>query len=434
MVLVLLALSACAPKAPPAPPDPVDPAQVASFDFAWQRIADTYPYPDFKGVDWAAAREELRPRAMEADSAEALRPVLTELLGRLGESHFQVIPAVAYETVYDADGIDLTEEDVAGPAAPGLALRLVDEALVVFRVAPGSAAAEAGVAPGWVLTDIAGTDTAALLDSLADLPLEGRRETLAAIAAHARLQGTPGSAVDLTFRDGSDAEVALHLERRAAAGELVQFGHLPPQRVRFEHAVADGVGTARFNVFMTSIVPGLEAAVTEFVEAGVEGVILDLRGNPGGIAGLASGVTGFFVDAPGMSLGTMVTREGELRFQVFPRPPSQRFTGPVAVLVDELSLSTSEILAAGLKANGRARLFGVTTGGMALPSRIEALPNGDRLQYAFADLLDPDGARVEGQGVTPDVSAPLTRDALLAGLDPAHAAAVCWIRPSEECP
>jgi carboxyl-terminal processing protease len=96
--------------------------------------------------------------------------------------------------------------------------------------------------------------------------------------------------------------------------------------------------------------------------------------------------------------------------------------------VDEISISTAEILAGGLQDLGRARVFGSRSAGAALPSAIERLPNGDGFQYAFANYVRTGGQPLEGRGVLPDVEAPLTREALLAGRDPALEAALTWIR------
>jgi len=99
----------------------------------------------------------------------------------------------------------------------------------------------------------------------------------------------------------------------------------------------------------------------------------------------------------------------------------------VAILLDELSASTSEVFASGLQALGRARVFGNTSAGMALPSIFEVLPNGDGLQFAIGDLHGPSGQRLEGLGVTPDVPISLSAAALQAGEDPVQDAAIAWL-------
>jgi carboxyl-terminal processing protease len=96
--------------------------------------------------------------------------------------------------------------------------------------------------------------------------------------------------------------------------------------------------------------------------------------------------------------------------------------------VDGTSASTSEIMAEGLKDLGRARIFGTHTAAAALPSVFEKLPDGDGFQYAIANYISEGGRPLEGLGVTPDVETPITREALLAGKDPALDAAVNWIK------
>jgi carboxyl-terminal processing protease len=122
----------------------------------------------------------------------------------------------------------------------------------------------------------------------------------------------------------------------------------------------------------------------------------------------------------------MRSRTETLHFVV--NPQAQRYTGKVAILIDELSASTSEIFAGGLQDLRRARVFGRRSPGAALPSVIEQLPNGDRYQYAISDYVSASGKALEGQGVTPDVPVALDLKALRAGKDPDIVAATRWIK------
>ena len=156
-----------------------------------------------------------------------------------------------------------------------------------------------------------------------------------------------------------------------------------------------------------------------------DGFIVDLRGNPGGIGIMAMGMAGWFITQPDQKLGTLYLRDDTIKFVVNPRLTT--FAGPLAILVDGASASTSEIMAEGLKDLGRARIFGTHTAGAALPSLFDKLPDGDGFQYAIANYISEGGQPLEGLGVTPDVETPITREALLAGQDPALDAAVAWI-------
>ena len=109
-----------------------------------------------------------------------------------------------------------------------------------------------------------------------------------------------------------------------------------------------------------------------------------------------------------LRLGDMYMRDSTVHFVVYPQ--ADVFKGPVAVLVDGSSASTSEILAGGLKDLGRARIFGERTAAAALPSLIEKLPNGDGFQYAIANYISDGGKPLEGErSDTPDVEVTLTR-------------------------
>jgi carboxyl-terminal processing protease len=141
---------------------------------------------------------------------------------------------------------------------------------------------------------------------------------------------------------------------------------------------------------------------------------------------MAMGLGGWLVTEPDRKLGTLIARDGKLSFALNPRDPA--YTGPVVVLVDGLSGSTSEILAGGLKDLKRARVIGTRTMGAALPSMFVRLPNGDGFQYAFANYISSGGQPLEGRGVEPDEIVAPERKALLEGRDPAVDAAVRWIR------
>jgi carboxyl-terminal processing protease len=121
----------------------------------------------------------------------------------------------------------------------------------------------------------------------------------------------------------------------------------------------------------------------------------------------------------------MHMRQGHIGFTVSPQ--ERAFLGPVALLIDSGSASTSEIMAAGLQEAGRARIFGESSPGAALPSNFKTLPTGDLFQYAIADLQTPNGILIEGRGVTPDELVPCTRADLAAGRDPALEAARRWL-------
>jgi carboxyl-terminal processing protease len=241
----------------------------------------------------------------------------------------------------------------------------------------------------------------------------------------ARISGAPGATVPAEFKDQNDNLVTIPLELTSPRGALAVFGNLPPTEVWYEDRRIGPAVYFRFNIFLDipRIIPAFERTLKSCGDC--RGLILDLRGNPGGIAGMAMGMAGFLIDKPNSRLGAMYMRATTLNFVINPRPDV--FTGPVAVLIDANSASTSEILAGGLQDLGRAKVFGTRSAAAALPSVLERLPNGDGFQYAIANYLSVDGEALEGTGVTPDVEVRLTRQALLEGHDPVIEAALRWI-------
>ena len=158
--------------------------------------------------------------------------------------------------------------------------------------------------------------------------------------------------------------------------------------VWFEHRrAAEGIEYVAFNAFLDPgrLMPLFAEAVRSSMEA--DGLIIDLRGNPGGIGAMAMGMAGWLMDRSGLALGSMTTRDGTLDFVVFPR--AETFAGPLAILVDELTASTAEILAGGLQDLGRARVFGGTNAGMRYPPGSRCCPMATRSQFAFAGMFPP---------------------------------------------
>ena len=419
-----------------APTAPASDANVAAFDHVWETIRDKHWDAKLHGLDWQAVRDELRPRVAAAESVAEARAVIDEMLGRLGQSHFAVFPGAAYGALAkpgeagkpSADGeAQPPAPDAGEPGTAALAIAIVAGQALVTRVFADSIAAT-GVAPGWQVTHIGDEEVGAIIAKVEEAFKESTMLAgMLTRALEGRLDGPLGSKIKVGFVDANGAAVERELVRVAPVGKLVEFGNMPPLYLRYEsRRVVPEVGYIAFNMFFDPalVMASFGRDVTAFADS--KGIIIDLRGNPGGIGGMAMGMGGWFVTEPNQALGTMTTRGASLRFVLNPRG-AESYAGKVAVLIDGNSMSTSEIFAAGLKDLGRARLFGTRTGGAALPSAIERLVNGDGFQYAFANYVSANGAELEGKGVSPDVELELSRAALLAGRDPVIDAAVAWI-------
>jgi len=418
--------AACAHRPPPAPFDRA--AGLESFDAAWRIVYETHFDTTFNGVDWVALRDSLRPRAERARSREALRAVIRTMLDRLGESHFTLIPRELADTLDPAGG-------AAVRGSTGLDVRLLDGRLLVTRVDSGGAAARAGVRPGWVVVAAGGDSVAALLRRARERRGRYRIETALWLAGRARLSPPLEGAAEVAFLDAADRPVRLRLVSEPEASEPIKYGNLPTFFVRFLHrrlgAPGEGcVGLIAFNAWLAPVMRQLDAAVD--ADRACAGMVLDLRGNTGGLGAMVGGVAGHFLDRPD-TLGLMRTRQNSLAFVANPRRvnadarPVRPFAGPLAVLVDEGSASASEVFAGGMQALGRARVFGRTSMGAVLGASFDRLPDGDVLYHALGDVTARGGRALEGRGVIPDDSVTATRADLLAGRDPVLETALRWI-------
>ena len=189
------------------------------------------------------------------------------------------------------------------------------------------------------------------------------------------------------------------------------------------------VGVIRFDIWMPVLAREFDLAMDSLRDS--DGLVIDIRGNFGGVAGMAMGIGGHLVDSA-VPVGSMITRTQTMKFTMNPRrvnTANQRvepYGGPVALVVDALSVSTSEIFAGGLQDLSRVRVFGEQTAGQALPAVAGRLPNGDILYHAIANFVGPSGRSMEGDGVIPDERVVPERSALLQGRDPAIDRAVNW--------
>ena len=397
---------------------------IESFEHIWKTVLDHYWDPKMGGLDWQAVHDELRPRIEAAATMDQARQAMSSMLERLHQTHFGLIPADVYEEL----GSPGESHGGSLSGNPGIDARVLEGHAVVTAVEPASPAAAHGVQAGWEIVRVSGKELAPVL---AGIRAQYRDSTLLdarlARSVLGRLRGRSGSTVQVDFRDGRDKTVALALERVEPRGRIAGLGNFAGDYFWAEwRKVRPDVACVRFNLFMEpeTLASTFEGAVKGCPDC--RGFVIDLRGNPGGIGGLAMGVAGWFIDQPGLQLGTEYLRGATLKFVVFPRP--RTFLGPLAVLVDGCSASTAEIFAGGLKDVGRARIFGTRTAGAALPSIIERLPNGDGFQYAIANYISQGGQPLEGIGVTPDEEVRPTRRQLLAGQDAVLDAAIDWIR------
>jgi carboxyl-terminal processing protease len=370
-----LALAGCATVSVPRPPELAarsatltdrERANLAVFDTTWDLVRRKFYDPKLRNVDWSAAALKYESRAAAAPNDEKLYQVVNEMLGELKESHN-----------WASSPAEIAARHEPPKARVGLSLWRIEEQWLVVDVLPGSPAEAAGVQRGWIFTSRNGHAL-------------GEKEEFAL---------GEGETVTDTFLDRDDQPHTLALTARP----------LSVQIWRDAHVLDGGVLYLRFNRFDIATRRWLSEQLKAHHDA--PAAILDLRGNPGG--GMFSlGITvGEFFARP-MSWGTLIARSGRSNEHDSWQWGSARYAGQVAVLVGEHTGSCAEILARVLQYHRRGIIVGRQTAGAVVGSLFYRLPHGGRLQLAVYDYHDPDGQRLEGVGVKPDVPVEVTFDSV----------------------
>lgn len=401
--------------------------QVESFDAVWGTIAAKHWNPKQleslpAGGSWESLRAGYRKRVEAAQGQAEVRTILREMIGKIGKSHY----AIAGFEVKSSKALRS-----GGGTSPGFRVGLVEGKVVVTGV--GAPATD--VKLGWELVAVEGV---ALLPAVAEIQKQAGETMQAGLRMHQMLQNQIGgfAGETLKYEFLVDDTVAKTVALKLPEGDgSTGFGFVQGMNVGREFALvgnAKDVGYFRLDMFLdvVRVLPQFEKAIQSCVKC--RGFVIDLRGNPGGVAVMANAMAGWFLKESGVKLGTMYQRGVELKFVVIPR--LNGFAGPLAILVDGASASTSEILAGGMQDLKRARIFGSRTAGAALPSVIESLPNGDLFQFAVANYVSESGAELEGRGVKPDVEIVHSIAALRAGKDRALGAALDWIYANDSHP
>jgi carboxyl-terminal processing protease len=408
LLLLPLILFLFRPSPAQHPNDATKALREKTFAMVWQTVDDTFFDPTFNGVNWSEIKRIYAAKVAAAQTDEQFHQILSDMLRELKESHFAIIPPSAY----------LPEEEQgrgSREADAGMTIQIVEGRPTIVREDAGGAAANAGLKPGFIVLQIGDEKLDEIRQRLASRDdRQIMKDFLLSAVAHSLLSGRVGESVNVMALDGAGAAKTYALRLTKSKGKPIKLMELPTMYGFVESKrLPQGIGLIRFNVFFMDLLDEVESDIAAM--HGERALILDLRGNPGGFGAMAVPITRHLVGKP-TSLGTMRLRTGSLNL-VAVNPDAHPFRGPVVILTDEGTGSTSEILAAGLQECGRAIVVGGRTLGAVLPSVFVKLPDGSRLQYAIADFRTPKGVLLEGRGVVPDVPVHLSRQALLAGKD-----------------
>ncbi len=380
----------------------------AALRTIWQTVKDVHFDKTFGGVDWDAVLTDYLPRVrgVEAPGGMGFVKTATQMVNELLVTHYSVLPREQTQS---------GERRARQPGRIGLGLRLIDDAVAVYELDPGSPAEAGPLRPGFLVIAVNGKDEAELKVRHADAVSHDNNPLRARVMPFTlELRAAAGEEVEISYlNDKEETNVTI----------LTASPREPQEDPRFLAELPDEILHVSFRFFFGDVAADFREALRSHPKA--RGILLDLRGNPGGSAQIPVEIAAA-LHRDGASMGEFIYRNQANRLRGEPFPDA--YLGPVAILVDAFSASCSELLAGALQETGRARVFGRRTAGAVLPSTRLLLPNGCAFQFVVCDYKTEGGTRLEGRGVLPDDGEiRFTRQDLLEGRDPDREAALRWI-------
>jgi carboxyl-terminal processing protease len=284
------------------------------------------------------------------------------------------------------DGEDYDEMKISSSgrySGVGIEISIEDEQVVVIAPFDGSPAAQAGIRSGDVIVTIDGipVNTSTLSDTIG------------------RMRGAEGTTVRIgIMRDGSGEPLVFTLKRsrvdlHSVKSELLQPGFGYIRISQFSETTGDDLGSALKDLRKRNGAP-------------LEGLVLDMRDNPGGVLEAAVSVADAFLDS-----GVIVTAKGrtpDSKFEMSATPGDALNGAPIVVLVNGGSASAAEIVAGALKDHHRAKLMGRTTFGKGSVQTIVPLADDRAVKLTTSLYYTPSGTSINHRGIAPDIE--LERD------------------------
>lgn len=273
----------------------------------------------------------------------------------------------------------------------GVEIQVKGSHVVVVAPIDDSPADHAGLRAGDVILKVAGQD-------VTDWPLARVAE---------RITGRTGTKVSLTIQDPRTALIRQVTVVRAS---------VKMHEVSWQKVPGTSLAHLRVASFDNGVTKDLRAALQQIQDANLNGVILDLRNNPGGLLDEAVGVASQFLS------GGVVLQAKDGKGKISPVPVEKgglAVNVPLAVLINEGSASAAEIVAGALQDNHRADLIGQTSFGTGTVLQEFRLSDGSALLLAVEEWLTPNGQSFWHKGVTPDfpVALPVDRNPVFPGAE-----------------
>jgi carboxyl-terminal processing protease len=350
----------------------------AVLDEAWQIVNREYVDTTFNKVDWLASRQVLLSR--DYSSTREAYAALREQMQKLGDPYTRFMDPRQYQALTAQTSGELS----------GIGVRLQVDAttkvLTVVEPIENSPAIAAGIQMGDRIVAIDGKPTAGM--TVED--------------ASRLIQGEPGTAI------------TLRIERNNA-----ETKDLPLTRARIEvpnvtsSVKQEGnakIGYIKLTEFSSHAPDQMRKAIQKLLDQKVQGFVLDLRNNPGGLLQAAVEISRMWIDSG--SIVRQVNRVGESNELSANQTSLTKL--PLTVLVNGNSASSSEILTGALMDNRRATIVGSQTFGKALVQSVHALSDGSGLAVTVAHYYTPAGTDISHKGITPDIRVDLTEQQQIA--------------------
>jgi len=358
---------------------------------------DTAQFGILDEIEGVLQDDFINPGALTPDALET--GAIDGIIASLGDAHTVYIPPTDYQS-----GVDIISRSFEGIGAHVDQDPTTGEITIVSPIR-GSPAEKAGIVPGDVILEVDGEST----------------EGWSVQDAVSRIRGPEGSEVVITVRHPDRQEETYTLNRTT-----IDLPTVFAQDARdADGNIVPDLAYIELQYFAESSVNDLRTELERITSEGYEGLILDLRRNPGGALDATVAIADMFLD--GGNVLTQVDRDGgEIVYDA--EPGGEATEIPIVILVSNGSASGSEVLSGALRDHGRARLVGTQTFGKGSVNHIHELSNGGALYVTFARWLTPNGTLIEGVGLAPDETVELDpeelNNELINGYGPQMTAAI----------
>lgn len=375
------------------------------FDVVWNTINDKFYDANFEGKDWKAMKKEYEPLIVSANSDSAFYDQINRMLFELGISHTGVIPPGYWAIV---------EPTTFATGSTGIDIRFINNKAVITSVKTNSPADSAGIKPSYILLEIEGKSIEQISKeriNFLEPPFNKTHSITSEVQSY--LYGDENSKIELKYLDNmgvyhSALIILMKREKFIPAG-----GGFPATIIEFKADLIDtNIAYIHFNWFYPGINNDFFKILHKFKN--VKGLIIDLRGNPGGERNEAIKIAELFIKERTFAY---IEKSRNAENKVFLEPVQEPFSGDLVILVDIMSKSSSEWLAGCLQSISRATIIGEQTPGSVGPADFVILPNGSAFLYPAYKTILNNGKVLEGVGVIPDIIIDIDVNSLLINRD-----------------